>query len=172
MKIDKVAMIGAGSWGTALALVLARKNIRVALWDRDADHIANLVRDRENKRHQPDHPFPESLEVTDDLGAAVQGAGYVVMVVPSHGYRAVFRELWPQLSDGTLVVSAVKGIEVDSGMTMTEIMDEENKGRKRLHFCVLSGPSFAAEVADCQPTAVTAACGQSVDNSGVRQPKT
>jgi glycerol-3-phosphate dehydrogenase (NAD(P)+) len=96
--------------------------------------------------------------VTGDLGAAVQGADCVVMVVPSHGYRTVFRELWPQLADGTLVVSAVKGIEVDSGMTMTEIMAEENKGRKRLHFCVLSGPSFAAEVADCQPTAVTAAC--------------
>ena len=157
MQIDRVAMIGAGSWGTALALVLARKNIQVALWDRDADHIANLARDRENKRHQPDHPFPESLQVTGDLAAAVTGANCVVMVVPSHGYREVFRQLLPQLADGTLVVSAVKGIEVDSGMTMTEIMAAENRGGKPLHFCVLSGPSFAAEVADCQPTAVTAA---------------
>ena len=82
MQIDRVAMIGAGSWGTALALVLARKNIQVALWDRDADHIANLARDRENKRHQPDHPFPESLQVTGDLAAAVTGANCVVMVVP------------------------------------------------------------------------------------------
>ena len=157
MQIDRVAMIGAGSWGTALALVLARKNIQVALWDRDADHIANLARDRENKRHQPDHPFPESLQVTGDLAAAVTGANCVVMVVPSHGYREVFRQILPQLADGTLVVSAVKGIEVDSGMTMTEIMAAENRGGKPLHFCVLSGPGFAAQVADCQAAAGAAA---------------
>ncbi|MDX9834035.1 MAG: NAD(P)H-dependent glycerol-3-phosphate dehydrogenase [Desulfobulbus sp.] len=169
MKVDRVALIGAGSWGTALALVLARKNISVALWDRDADHIANLTHDQENKRHQPDHPFPESLEVTNDLTAAVTNADCVVMVVPSHGYREVFRQLWPQLAENTLVVSAVKGIEVDSCMTMTEIMAEENRDRKRLHFCVLSGPSFAAEVADCQPTAVTAACAEVEAAEAVQQ---
>lgn len=157
MKIDTIAMIGAGSWGTALALLLARKGYPVILWDRDTDHIAQLAHDRENKRHQPGHPFPEELTVTDNLIKAVSGVKCVVMVVPSHGYREVYRQVLPRLEEGALVVSATKGIEIDSGMTMTGIMEEENRDRKKLHLGVLSGPSFAKEVADRQPTAVTVA---------------
>jgi glycerol-3-phosphate dehydrogenase (NAD(P)+) len=152
---NKIAMIGAGSWGAALALLLARKGQPVVLWDRDADHIQQLGRDRENKRYQPGHVFPDVLAVTDDLAEAADGAECVVMVVPSHGYRAVYRQLFPLLAEGSLVVSAVKGIEIDSGLTMTGIMEQEHSFSKRLHLGVLSGPSFAAEVADRQPTAVT-----------------
>jgi len=155
--MNKVAMIGAGSWGTALALLLARTGCPVALWDRDEDHIGQLARERENKRYQPGHPFPETLTVTGSLAEAVAGAECVVMVVPSHGYRAVYREVLPLLREGALVVSAVKGIEIDSGMTMTQIMRAEGDDSKHLHLGVLSGPSFAAEVADRQPTAVTVA---------------
>jgi len=155
--MNKVAMIGAGSWGTALALLLARTGCPVALWDRDADHIAQLARERENKRYQSGHPFPETIAVTGSLAEAVSGAECVVMVVPSHGYRAVYREVLPLLREGALVVSAVKGIEIDSGMTMTQIMRAEGDDSKHLHLGVLSGPSFAAEVADRQPTAVTVA---------------
>lgn len=157
MTMNKVAMIGAGSWGTALALLLARKGCPVWLWDRDSAHIEQLARDRENKRYQPGHPFPECLEVTERLEEAVRDADCVVMVVPSHGYRQVYREVFPLLRDGVLIVSAVKGIEIDSGMTMTQIMQAESDPSKSLHFGVLSGPSFAAEVADRQPTAVTVA---------------
>ncbi len=157
MKIERTAMIGAGSWGTALALVLARKGVEVKLWDRDGDHIANLARDRENRRHQPRHLFPESLKIVDRLEEAVRDTQCVVMVVPSHGFRAVYRQLYPILAEGALVVSAVKGIELETCMTMTEIMQQESTGDKRLFFGVLSGPSFATEVADRQPTAVTAA---------------
>ena len=157
MKIERIAMIGAGSWGTALALVLARKGLPVTLWDRDGDHIGNLDRDRENRRHQPGHLFPASLAITDRLEDAVRGAQAVVMVVPSHGYREVYRQLYPVLEEGALLVSAVKGIELDTCMTMTDIMHQESKGGKALFFGVLSGPSFAAEVAARQPTAVTAA---------------
>ncbi len=157
MTMNKIAMIGAGSWGTALALLLARKGCPVSLWDRDSAHVAQLSRDRENKRYQPGHAFPKSLAVTERLDEAVRDADCVVMVVPSHGYRQVYRELFPQLKDGVLIVSAVKGIEIESGMTMTQIMREESDPSKSLHFGVLSGPSFAAEVADRQPTAVTVA---------------
>lgn len=157
MKIDQVAMIGAGSWGTSLALLLARKGVKVALWDRDSEHIDNLSRDRENKRYQPGHPFPESITVTGDLFHAIDGATCVVMVVPSHGYREVYRQLFPWLAENTLIISAVKGIEIESGLTMTGVMRQEATNAKHLHLGVLSGPSFAAEVADRQPTAVTVA---------------
>jgi len=157
MTMNKIAMIGAGSWGTALALLLARKGCRVFLWDRDSAHIEQLSRDRENKRYQPGHAFPDCLEVTERLEEAVRDADCVVMVVPSHGFRQVYREVFPLLRDGVLIVSAVKGIEIDSGMTMTQIMQAESDPSKPLHFGVLSGPSFAAEVAERQPTAVTVA---------------
>ncbi|WP_310599706.1 NAD(P)H-dependent glycerol-3-phosphate dehydrogenase [Desulfobulbus sp.] len=155
--MNKIAMIGAGSWGTALALLLARKGMPVVLWDHDADHVARLAADRENKRYQPGHPFPAELQVTDSLAAAVKQADCVVMVVPSHGFRAVYRAALPEMQQGALVVSAIKGIEIESGMTMTQIMQAENDANKRLQFGVLSGPSFASEVAERQPTAVTVA---------------
>lgn len=155
--MNKVAMVGAGSWGTALALLLSRKGCPVTLWDFSADHVAQLTADRENKRYQPGHAFPETLQVSDSLAETVAGAGCVVMVVPSHGYRAVYREVYPLLQDGVLVVSAVKGIEIESGMTMTQIMEAEGRNDKGIALGVLSGPSFAAEVADRQPTAVTVA---------------
>ena len=157
MKINKIAMMGAGSWGTALALLLARKGLQVTLWDRDGHHVGQLAQNRENKRHQPGHPFPRSLEVTDRLPEAVAGAECVVMVVPSHGYREVYRQVYPLLKGGGVVVSATKGIEIGSGQTMTGIMQEESRDLKKLHLGVLSGPSFAAEVANRQPTAVTVA---------------
>ncbi len=172
MKIERTAMIGAGSWGTALALLLARQGQPVTLWDRDADHIGRLGLDRENKRHQPGHVFPNCLATTDSLEAAVRGAGCVVMVVPSHGYREVFRQLYPMLEQGVLVVSAVKGIELDTCMTMTDIMQQvqqENGDGKTMFFGVLSGPSFAAEVADRQPTAVTAAFANPAAAEAVQQ---
>ncbi|MGE4560656.1 MAG: NAD(P)H-dependent glycerol-3-phosphate dehydrogenase [Desulfobulbus sp.] len=157
MKIEKVAMIGAGSWGTALALLLARKGMHVTLWDKGVEHIQTLSKDRENKRYQPGHAFPEPLAVTEDLSKAVEGAECVVMVVPSHGYREVYQHLYPLLPENTLLVSAVKGIEIASGLTMTGVMLQEAADNKQLHLGVLSGPSFAKEVADRQPTAVTVA---------------
>jgi glycerol-3-phosphate dehydrogenase (NAD(P)+) len=157
MKIDKVAMIGAGSWGTALALLLARKGVNVTLWDRDVEHINTLSQDRENKRYQEGHPFPDCLSVSDDLFAAVGGAQCICMVVPSHGYREVYKKLFPVLPEDTLIVSAVKGIEIASGMTMTGVMQQEATSCKHLQLGVLSGPSFAKEVANKQPTAVTVA---------------
>jgi len=157
MLINKTAVIGAGSWGTALALLLARKGLDVTLWGRDSAHIKRLTKDRENKKYLPGHRLPLNLNTTADLIAAVSQAQCVVMVVPSHGYRQVYREIMPGLAEKTLIVSAVKGIETDGGMTMTAVMREESRDAKSLYFGVLSGPSFAKEVAESQPTAVTVA---------------
>jgi glycerol-3-phosphate dehydrogenase (NAD(P)+) len=157
MKTNKIAMIGAGSWGTALALLLARKGYSVALWDKDKEHIKLLSKERENKRYQPGHLFPETLAPCESLIEAVREASFVVMVVPSHGYREVYQQIVPFLRQGVFVVSATKGIEIASGMSMTGIMQAESQGRIDLYLGVLSGPSFATEVANRQPTAVTVA---------------
>ena len=157
MQINKTAVIGAGSWGTALALLLARKGLNITLWGRNSEHINRLVDERENKKSLPGHRLPDTLVVTNDLIAAVAQAQCVVMVVPSHGFRQVYREMIPGLEEKTLIVSAVKGIENDGGMTMTAVMREESRDAKSLLFGVLSGPSFAQEVAAEQPTAVTVA---------------
>ncbi len=158
MKINRTAVIGAGSWGTALARLLGEKGQDVTLWGHRADHMAELAASRENVRYLPGFTLPDTIRIESDPAAAVRGARCVLMVVPSHGFRDVFRRLLPHLDPGTLLVSAVKGIEVGTRMTMTGIMAEEAGGRRDdFHYGVLSGPSFAKEVAEHQPTAVTIA---------------
>lgn len=167
-KAAKVAVIGAGSWGTALAVLLARKGQQVALWGRDAARMADMQESRENARYLPGHRFPENLSAGSDLELALKEADCVLMVVPSHGYRQVYRRLKPYLKDGIPVVSAVKGIETSSTRTMTQVMAEESEGLA-LPFCVLSGPSFAEEVALGHPTAVTVACSDIQVAASVQQ---
>lgn len=155
-----VAVIGAGSWGTALAKLLGDKGVDVALWGHTPQHIATLVNDKENKKYLPGAILPDTVHPESDLEKAVDGKPYVVMVVPSHGYREVFTELAPVLGDGTIVISAVKGIENKTLQTMTQVMQDillQQNISRIIHLGVLSGPSFAAEVAIEQPTAVTVA---------------
>jgi len=151
---DKVAVIGAGSWGTALALLLARKGIFVHLWAHRQEHVEQLRSCRENRAYLPGFLFPEQISVTADIKEAVADAPLVLMVVPSHVFRLVFIQLKHYLRPDTVVVSATKGIENDSLMTMTQVMEDE---RPAGLYAVLSGPSFAREVAEEKPTAVTAA---------------
>ena len=157
---SQVAVIGAGNWGTALAKLLGDKGEKVLLWAHNPEHVSALQRDRENKKYLPGAKVPETVHPVADLAEAVEGAQCVVMVVPSHGFRDVFKQLASKLMDGALVVSAVKGIENTTLQTMTQVMrdtlDQQNCTRT-IHLGVLSGPSFAAEVAVGQPTAVTVA---------------
>jgi len=158
MQIEQTAVIGAGSWGTALAKLLSDKGEAVRLWSRSPAHVDALRRDRENRRYLPGAALPPTLQPTDDLTSCVAECQCVVMAVPSHGFREVFARLAPHLEDGSLLVSAVKGIEIASGQTMCQIMNAELAKLNRqgkLHVGVLSGPSFADEVAAGQPTAVT-----------------
>lgn len=166
-NINKIAVIGAGSWGTALAILLGQKYHNVQLWAHRKAHSDDLRNALENVKYLPGIAFPDSINVTDNLKSAVEGAAVVVMVVPSHSYREVFTSLVPFLQRGCRVVSAVKGIENDTLKTMTQIMEEilihhfksdsdyKPSQNNDIEFGVLSGPSFAKEVANGVPTAVT-----------------
>ncbi len=156
---SNISVIGAGSWGTALAVLLAKKGYNVALWGYKEGHINNLVKDRENKRFLKGITLPENIFPVSDLHCCFsEGTNVVVMVVPSHSYRSVFEMICPYLRDEMCIISAVKGIENQSLLTMTQLMTSilsAQKNDKKVHLGVLSGPSFAEEVAKDIPTAVT-----------------
>lgn len=160
IKDKKIAVIGAGSWGTALAILLSGEAYRVSLWGHRSEHVINIRKDKENKTYLPNISFPPSLFPETNLQQAVEGATIVVMVVPSHSYRKVFIKLFPFLEDTCRVISAVKGIENNTLKTMTQVMEEvlseqDPDNENNVEFGVLSGPSFAEEVAKGVPTAVT-----------------
>lgn len=150
-----IAVLGAGSWGTALAIHLAGAGHNVRLWARDAALVDALTTGRVNTLYLPGAPLPAVVEPTASLASAVDGAEFVVGAVPSHGLRAVLRAAAPGLASGAILVSATKGIETGTLQRMSGVMDAETAGRFRT--VVLSGPSFAAEVARGLPTAVLAA---------------
>jgi len=152
--IHKIVVIGAGSWGTALALLLAKKGINVDLWAHRQEHVDQLQADGENNTYLSGFSFPDNLNITSNLETAVNGKSMVIMVVPSHVYRQVFRRVKKYISHETIIVSATKGIENETLMTMTGVMAEEFPNGS---YAVLSGPSFAREVAEEKPTAVTIA---------------
>ncbi len=160
MTSTDVAVIGAGSWGTALALLLAEKGVSVKLWGYRPEHVAALKRDRQNKAYLQGFSFPPSLVPVDSMKEAVGQAEVVCMVVPSHGYREVFRQVAEHAPAGAVFVSATKGIENDSLKTMTRVMADvlDEVGRDAATLAVLSGPSFAKEVANKVPTAITIGC--------------
>jgi glycerol-3-phosphate dehydrogenase (NAD(P)+) len=157
---SKVAVLGAGAWGTALGKVLADKGDQVALWSRRRELCEAVNASRENARYLPGARLPESLACTDDLAAAIDGADVVVFVVPSHATRAVAREAAPLMKSAlpdAAIVSATKGIENDSLMFMDEVLAEVLPSRWRDRLSFLSGPSFAKELAARLPTAVVIA---------------
>lgn len=149
------AVLGAGSWGTALAIHLARVGHDVRLWARDPVLVDELRATRRNARYLPDATLGEAIRATAALEEALAGARFVVVAVPSHGLRAVVRRAAPHLETGAIVVSATKGIEVESLQRMSQVIEAETEGCCAT--VVLSGPSFAAEVARGLPTAVLAA---------------
>jgi glycerol-3-phosphate dehydrogenase (NAD(P)+) len=153
-----IAVIGAGSWGTALAQLLAEKGLDVRLWVREAEVYEGLSRERINHIFLPGVRVSSRIRFTQDYQAALEGAGLVLMVVPSHGFRLTLRDLKPYWPSGAVLVSATKGVEIDSLLTMEGVVREELGAEAP--YAVLSGPSFAREVAQKQPTAVTIACRQ------------
>ncbi|MDR1050486.1 MAG: NAD(P)-dependent glycerol-3-phosphate dehydrogenase [Deltaproteobacteria bacterium] len=150
-----VAVVGAGSWGTTLALHAARMGLRVRLWARREEFAGRLRDERENAEFLPGQKFPASLVVSSDPAEVARGAGVVLWVVPSHALRSVARLILPRCDPGSLHVSASKGIEDETFSTMTEVLRQE--GCPAGDAGVLSGPSFAREVAAGLPTAVTLA---------------
>lgn len=151
--MTRVAVLGAGSWGTTLADLLARKGERVRLWAYEPEVAEAVATRRENPLFLPGIPLAPALAATSDLAAALAGAEVVVSVVPSHVLRGVARQAAPAIPPGTLLVSATKGLETDTLALMSDVWAQE---APHARFAALSGPSFAKEVAQGQPTAVVA----------------
>jgi len=150
-----IAVLGAGSWGTALAIQLARSGRATRLWGRNAGELHALARDRVNARYLPDAVFPESLTIEQDLAAALKGAVDVLVVVPSHAFRSLLTQIAPNLDAGARVAYATKGFELESGKLPHQVA-REVLGADR-STAVLSGPTFAKEVGKGLPTAMTVA---------------
>ncbi|WP_419948666.1 NAD(P)H-dependent glycerol-3-phosphate dehydrogenase [Candidatus Palauibacter sp.] len=159
MSRHVVAVLGAGSWGTALADVLVRNGHDVRLWARDEAHAAAMREAGINERYLPGIDIARPLSITSDLGAAVEGTQFVVSVCPSHAVREVLGRAAPHLDDQVLV-SASKGIEIGTHQRMTEVIVEALGDASGTRTVVLSGPSFAEELLRRLPTAVVAASRQ------------
>jgi len=153
----KVAVLGAGSWGTALALQLARLDAEVHLWDRDTKRAGQMESFRENRRYLPGCTFPDNITVTGSLETALSEATLVIVVVPSQSVREVMKVAQPHLSDSVVICCASKGIEANTLMTMAEVLEAVLPIEAHNRVCVLTGPSFAKEVAVDLPTAVLVA---------------
>jgi glycerol-3-phosphate dehydrogenase (NAD(P)+) len=164
--MSRIAVFGAGAWGTALALSLTRRPDdqpghpahSVILWAHTAAHAAALAAARENHTYLAGHPLPASLAITSDLAAAAEGAELLVSVVPSEHTRAHFERLAPLLRPGQIVISATKGLEDGTLLRITEVIGEVLHAHGlSLLVGVLGGPSFAQEVASGLPAALTIA---------------
>jgi glycerol-3-phosphate dehydrogenase (NAD(P)+) len=150
-------VLGAGSWGTALGSVLAGKGFTVTLWDKDVPVLETIAHRHENSRYLPGVALPATLGATPDIARALEGAELVVFAVPSHAMRQVAIEAKRLLHSGTPFCSVAKGIEVDTLMTMSEVLEDVLPVTMHPYLTFLSGPSFAKEVARGMPTAVTIA---------------
>jgi glycerol-3-phosphate dehydrogenase (NAD(P)+) len=155
VKNHTVCVVGAGSWGTALAVHLARIGHEVRLWARDAALVNDMVTRRANALYLPDVSFPPSVRPSNDVSDALEGSRVVILAVPSHGLRGVLRSAAQHVPHGAVVVSATKGLEEGSLLRMSEVVAQELPGVTEL--VALSGPSFAIELAHELPTAVVAA---------------
>jgi glycerol-3-phosphate dehydrogenase (NAD(P)+) len=153
--MTRVAVVGGGSWGTALADLLARKSLRVTLWAREPEVVDGVNRRHVNPVFLPDAPLASALVATGDLTEAVRGADVVVSAAPSHAVRAVMTRAAPEIGNDALVVSVSKGLEAESLKTMSRVLADVLGPLATP--AVLSGPSFAQEVHQRQPTAVVAA---------------
>jgi glycerol-3-phosphate dehydrogenase (NAD(P)+) len=153
MQTPQVTILGAGSYGTALAICFARKGIPTMLWGRDSEKVALMTSARENAAYLPGCPFPESLQVTDNLELALKDVDNVVVVVPSHSFSSMLKQAKPLLKENARVAWATKGLEPDTGRLLYEVAEEILADKHPL--AVLSGPTFAIEMAKGLPTAIS-----------------
>ncbi len=150
-------MLGAGSWGTALAIALSGRFESVRLWARDVQQAADLQSDRENRRYLPGCRLPDSAWISCDIGAVAAGADVLLSAIPSAHLRHVLQSVRAHLSPQIVVVSATKGLEEGSLFRMSQVLDEVLGATLRTPIAVLSGPTFAKEVAAGEPAAVVIA---------------
>lgn len=154
--MSRVAILGAGSWGTALAIVLSRSTRahEIQLWTRDANHAQSISRSKENRKYLPQVPVPAAIRVTHSMGDALRDASIVVGAMPSAHARKVYSAVADAIPADAVVVSATKGLEPETHARMSEVIASS---LPHARIAVLSGPSFALEVAKGSPTAVVIA---------------
>lgn len=153
--MKRIAIIGAGSWGTALAVVAARAGHSVCLWSRNSEVVSSINERRVNSRYLTSTSIPENVNATGDIGAALNGASIVLLAAPSHAARELLSTMSSGLDEAAVIVSVSKGIEIETGKRISEIA-KEVLGNPHPFVC-LSGPSFAKEVVKGHPTAIVAA---------------
>lgn len=155
--MKQVGVIGSGSWGTALSIVLADNGIDVELWARNEDVAREINEQHTNSVYLPDRLLPESIHSTTSLEQAVKGKSVILLAVPSHAIRSVAAEISSYLDPQALIIHAAKGLELDSLKRMSEVLKEELPVPNRERIVVLSGPSHAEEVSNRLPTTVVVA---------------
>ena len=155
--MEKVCVLGAGSWGTALAALLAKNNYQVSLWGLVEDGVETIARDRENHKFLPGIIIPDKVSATANMAEAMEGAKWLILSIPTQAQREVLEKAQRYLLPDIYIVNTAKGLEITTGMRMSqltaEVIGEEIKER----YAVLSGPSHAEEVAREIPSAVTVA---------------
>ena len=152
--MKRIAVIGAGSWGTALAIIAARQGHTVRLWSRNQSVADSINGEHRNSRYLSEATIPRDVIATTDLVQSIETAEVIVLAAPSHALRQLLWEMKSALQAETIVVSAAKGIEIETGKRISEIVSEVSPANA---FVCLSGPSFAHEVVANHPTAVVAA---------------
>jgi glycerol-3-phosphate dehydrogenase (NAD(P)+) len=151
----KILVLGAGSWGTALAILLARNGQNTTLWGNDKEHMAELQAQRQNRAYLPNVIFPNNLKISAELTNNIAEAEDILIVVPSHAFREVLERIKPSMKPKTRLCWATKGLENNTNLLLSEVaIDVLGKERE---LAIISGPSFAIEVAMNLPTAVTIA---------------
>lgn len=154
----KIGVVGGGSWGTALAVHLYRRlDAQVVMWCYEDELVAHINDHHLNHLYLPGTPLPPSLRATRDLEEALYGRDLIVLVPPSHVMRQILMEARMFFPYGVPIVSATKGIENETRMLMSEVLEDTLPDHLHPYFCYLSGPSFAREVAEGKPSAVTIA---------------
>ena len=156
-----LAIIGAGSWGTALAVALSTRFRTIRIWTRSADQAAEISAARENRRYLPGFHLAENIGISSDLEAATAHAEIILLAVPSSYLRATLDVLRPHFSDSSVFVSATKGIEQGTLCRMSEVITQALRLDSNSKVAVLSGPTFAAEIASGEPAAVVIASASS-----------
>ncbi len=150
-----MAVLGAGAWGTALAVLLARNGVQTRLWGHEAQHMERLIHERSNAQFLPGIPFPEALQPCIEMGEALDGVRDILMVVPCVGFRDSLRQLTKTTAGDFRLAWGSKGVEPGTGKLLHELVTEVLGGDTPM--AVISGPTFAHEVAQALPTAITAA---------------
>jgi len=162
--LSKITVLGAGSWGTALAILAARNNYQTLLWGHNPEHIAPLKIAKQNHRYLPEALFPESLQITSEIEEAATFSPLLLIAVPSHAFKDTLIKIQPHLPSNVKIAWATKGFNTDNGFLLHQTV--ENILGSDIPAAVLSGPTFAKEVADNLPTAIVIA---STDNSFAEQ---